>query len=132
MNWNVNFSFLVCRGSLPWVNALFISNTNLAARFSFASNNWDNSVSGLTDYSCRIFFWKKWSHFSAMENYNIRSRRLRKVDAVSLSYKGADKAECRCSRNASQREVLIRLSLAGRRAVERMLGGECLLEMVTS
>ena len=68
-----------------------------------------------------------------MENYNIRSRRFQKVvDAVSLSYKGADKAECWSSRNASQREVLIRLSLAGRRAVERMLGGECLLGMVTS
>lgn len=49
------------------------------------------------------------------------------MDAVSLSYKGADKAECWSSRNASQREVLIRPSLAGRRAMERMLGGECLL-----
>lgn len=40
------------------------------------------------------------------------------MDAVSLSYKAADKAECWSRRNASQREVLIRLSLAGRRAVE--------------
>lgn len=53
------------------------------------------------------------------------------MDAVSLSYKGADKAECWSSRNDSQREVLIRPSLAGIRAVQRMLGGECLLGMVT-
>lgn len=53
------------------------------------------------------------------------------MDAVSLSYKEADKAECWSSRNDSQGELLIRPSLAGRRAVQRMLGGECLLGMVT-
>lgn len=101
--------------------------------FLFACNNWENSVSEVTEYSCEVFFWKKWSHFSALENYHITSRGFLKVMcAVSLSYKGADKAECWSSRNASQREVLIRLSLAGRRAVERMLEGEYLLGTVTS
>lgn len=129
MNWNVNF----VQQKLAVSKCFAYTEYQLAIRFLFSSNNWDSSISGVTDRTCQIFFWKKWTYFSGMEKCEIRSRKLWKViGAVSLSYKGTDKAECWSSRNASQREVLIRTSLAGRRSAERILGRWHLLQNATS